>query len=463
MQLPLFSGVLADDTAEFRKSFPLNLEPTAVDNKIANGQLRATAGAIYAATGPGIDRGGVYFNDMIYRVMGTRLVRLRRAGALDDLGDVGSDGLPVTFAIGPDRLAIRSGTNLYYWDDTALTQVTDEDLGQCKDVIWIDGYFMSSDGTHVVVTELNNPAEIHPLKYGAAEEDPDPITGLIKFRGESYWLGRNTIQVFRNVGGSGFPFQTLKGATIPFGCVGPMAKCLFADSFAFVGSARNEALGVYLAGQGSAAHISGRRVDDELAAVEDPSTIVLEARSSRNEDRLFIHLPTKTLVYCAIASQFLKEPIWYEAQSGVNKPYRLRSAVEGYGKWICGDTEAPQLGQLTDSVCTHFGESAQWRFDVGLLYNEGHGAIIHALELIGLHGRAPAGVNGVAWLSMTRDGQNFTSERALPTGTAGQHSQRLQWRPRQSFRNFLGLRFRGFSEAMPGFAACEAKISPLAM
>jgi len=461
MKIPLLSGVVGDETAEFRQSYPLNLEPLPVNNYIAAGQLRATAGAIGFVTGPGIDRGAAYFNDMLYRVMGTRLVRLRRAGTIDDLGDVGGSG-PVTFAIGPDRLAIRSDNKLYYWDDTALTQVTDVDLISCNDVIWIDGYFMSTDGSYVVVTELNNPLEIKPLKYGAAEEDPDPITGLIKFRNEAYVLGRYSIQVFRNVGGTGFPFQTLRGATIPVGCVGPMAKVLFADSFAFVGSVRNEQIGVYIAGAGSASRISTRAIDDELAKVDDPSGIELESRAMRNERRLFVHLPTKTLVFCANATAVLSEGIWYHAQSGINKPYRLRNAVEAYGRFIVGDTESAQLGNLTDTVCTHFGESAQWRFDIGILYNDSKGGIVHSLELIGLHGRAPAGVNGTAWLSMTRDGEAYTSERAIPMGKAGEHRARLQWRPRQSFRNFIGFRFRGFSEAMPGFASCEAKVTPLA-
>ena len=47
-------------------------------------------------------------------------------------------------------------------------------------------------------------------------------------------------------------------------------------------------------------------------------------------------------------------------------------------------------------------------------------------------------------------------------GQAGDHSLRMQWRPRTNFRNYLGLRVRGFSAAMPGFAAAEAKLSPLA-
>jgi len=461
MKIPLLSGVVGDETAEFRQSFPLNLEPLPVPNFIAAGQLRATAGAIGFVSGPGIDRGGAYFNDMLYRVMGTRFVRLRRGNTIDDLGDVGGSG-PVTFAIGPDRLAVRSENRLYYWDETALTQVTDEDLIACNDVIWIDGYFMSTDGNYVVVTELNNPLEIKPLKYGAAEEDPDPVTGLIKFRNEAYVLGRHTIQVFRNMGTSGFPFQTVRGATIPVGCVGNMAKCLFADSFAFVGSARGEQIGVYMAGAGTANRISTRAIDDVLAKVDDPSSIVLENRSHRNERRLFVHLPERTLVFCSNATTVLSEPIWYHAQSGVNKPYRLRYAVEAYGRIIVADTETAQLGNLTYDVCTHFGESAQWRFDLGIIYNDGKGGIVLSLELIGLHGRAPAGVNGTAWLSMTRDGETYTSERALPMGVAGQHTARLQWRPRQSFRNFIGFRFRGFSEAMPGFAACEANVTPLA-
>jgi hypothetical protein len=44
------------------------------------------------------------------------------------LGDVGGSG-PVSLDYGFDRLAIRSGTSLYYWNGTTLTQVTDVDLG----------------------------------------------------------------------------------------------------------------------------------------------------------------------------------------------------------------------------------------------------------------------------------------------------------------------------------------------
>lgn len=466
MRIPLLSGILADGLAEFRTSYPLNLEPIAVQNKIAAGQLRTTAGAITVATGPGVDRGGCDFHDMIYRVMGTRLVRLTRAGTITDLGDVGGSG-PCSFAYSFERLAIRSGTNLFYWDDIALTQVTDADLGPVKDVIWIDGYFMTTDGVSVVVTELSDPYSVQPLKYGSAEEDPDPVTGLIKLRNEAYVCGRHTIQVFRNIGGNGFPFVTVRGATIPYGCVGPLAKCPYGGSFAFVGGAPNEALGIFLAGAGDANRISSRVIEDELATVPDPSGIVCESRVSRGEQRLFVHLPTKSLVFLAGATAALGEPVWYEAQSGVGKPYRLRSAIttEGYGGRVyVGDTESAAVGQLTDTVSTHFDEPAEWRFDIGLVYNEGRGGIVHAIELIGLPGRAPLNADHeTMWLSLTRDGETFTTERGISMGRSGETDLRMQWRPRTNFRNYIGFRFRGNNRHLPGFVAAEANISPLAV
>jgi hypothetical protein len=461
MRLPMISGVTADSTAEFGTSYPRNLEIVAVDNAYRKAQFRATSGALPFTTVPNIDRGGINWNGELYRVMGTSLVHVASSGTVTTLGDVGGSG-PVTMDIAFGHIAIRSSDQLYYWDGTTLTHVTDTDLGPVVDMLWIDGYTMTTDGTSIIVTELSDPTSVLPLKYGSAEEDPDMVTGLIKARDEAYALGQYTIQVFQNVGGNGFPFQTVKGASIPVGCVGPTAKCLYADSFAFVGSARNEAVGVYLAGSGSATRISSRAIDDELAKVADPTTIILENRTSRAERRLFVHLPDKSLVFLMNATKILGEPVWYVAQSGIAKPYRLRHAVEAYGKTYVGDTESAQLGELTDTVSTHFGEAAEWGFDVGLLYNQAKGGIVHSIELVGLPGRAPQGVEGTAWLSMTRDGQNFSIERGIPMGKRGHTSIRLQWRPRTNFRNWIGFRFRGNSAAMPGFAACEADVSPLA-
>src|SRR5205085_7382033 len=94
-RVPLLSGITADETAEFRTSYPRNLEVVAVDNKIAKAQFRMPDGAKPFAVGPGTDRGSILWNGVMHRVMGTKLCSVSAAGVVTQIGDVGGDG-PVT-------------------------------------------------------------------------------------------------------------------------------------------------------------------------------------------------------------------------------------------------------------------------------------------------------------------------------------------------------------------------------
>lgn len=457
---PLLSGIAATEQGEFKRSYPLNLEPVAIDNRISKGQLRAAAGAVPWASGPGICRGAIAWNNLCYRVMGTKLVRVSADGTVLTLGDVGGAG-PVSLDYSFDRIILRSGTGLWYYDGVTLNQVTDPDLGYVVDAIWVGGYTMATDGTSIVVTELADPFSVMPLKYGSAEIDPDPITGLIKLEqsDEAYALGRYTIQVFENLGGNGFPFQTVKGATIPYGCVSASAKCKLAERFAFVGSAKGQALGVYFAGDGTATKISTREIDDALAAEADPTAIELEARAYRDEQRLVIHLAEQSWVFLYEASKRVGEPVWYRAQSGRGRPYRLRHAVLCYGKWIVGDTESNAIGVLSEDLKSHFGEECEWEVGLGLVYNQAKAGLMHSVELVGLPGR---GGDGSAFLSISRDGENWSAEQMV-SWRRGDRGARLQWRPHVRFGNWMGLKFRGYDGAMPGFAKLEADIRPLSV
>src|SRR6478752_106625 len=113
-QIPIQSGVRVKD-GSFQTAHPVNLHHKIVDSGVSKGELVHTRGARTIATGPGVDRGGVEWNGVQYRVMGDQLCRVSSAGAVTQLGSVGSDGLAVGFAVGFDRMAIRSATNAYYY------------------------------------------------------------------------------------------------------------------------------------------------------------------------------------------------------------------------------------------------------------------------------------------------------------------------------------------------------------
>lgn len=459
MQIPILNGIYVSQTGDFVASYPINREPIIIDSGISKGFLRPAAGVIQNGTGPGADRGGKLYRGTCYRVMGTNLVTVAADGTVAVIGTItGTDTAQLDFSF--DRLAINADEKLYYLFGGVLSQVTDPDLGIVIDMLWVDGYFMTTDGVDLVVTELLDPTQVDPLKYGSSEESPDPITGLMKVHGEVDALNRTTIENFQNVGGLGFPFQRNPGGLIDKGCVGPRAKAYIAQTYAFVGSGINEAVGVYLRGPGVAIKISTTQVDDLLAQLSEDELyhIVAESRIDSDEQRLIIRLPTMSLCYFVNASSALKEPVWTYLASGIqfDQPYLPHNPVLAYGKYVVGDKDG-RLGFYDNSVSTLFGDTTGYQFDTQLLYNDSAWAILGELELIGTPGR-----NSTIFFSFTTDGRTWSTERQIGGGTTGQLNTRMVARPRHRFSNWMGCRFRGADEGMSSFARLEADIEALA-
>jgi len=467
MQIPILSGIYTDNGPDLRTSYPVNLVPVPKQSGISAGFLRPGDGIVANGTGPGTDRGGINWRGKCYRVMGTKLVEVASNGAVTVLGDVGGPvNSFVTFDYSFDQLAIASGGRLYYWNETTLTQVTDPDLGVVLDVVWVDGYFMTTDGEFLIVTELSDPTQVNPLKYGSSEVDPDPVVALLKLRNEIYALNRNTIEVFDNVGGDFFPFQRIDGAQVQKGVVGTFACCVFIEAIAFLGSGRNEAPGIYVAANATASKISTQEIDEVLLQYTEAqlSTVKLEARNDKAHQHLYIHLPDRTLVYDAAATQELGQQVWFTLTSSTVgfSQYRARDMVYAYDKWLVGDPQSNNVGFLVDNIGTHWGEIVYWEFGTLIVYNESNGAIFNELELVSLTGRVALGIDPIISTSYSVDGMAFSQERPLRVGTTGNTSKRLAWFQQGHMRNWRIQRFRGTSQAHLSFARLEAQIEPLA-
>lgn len=464
MQIPIISGVFTDGRANFRTSYPLNLTPVVQPQGITAGYLRPAEGIIQNGTGPGLDRGGIEWDGVLYRVMGTSLVRVDADGTVTTLGAIpGADRVVMVYSF--DRLAIAADGKLFYWNGT-LTQVTDPDLGTVVDVVWVDGYFMTTDGEFLVVTELTDPTAVDPLKYGSSEIDPDPVVGLIKLRNEVYAVNRHTIEVFDNVGQAGFPFERVQGAQITRGSIGTHANCVFMDQIAFVGGGQNESIGVWLGANGNSAKISTREVDTLLAEYTESQLagLFLEARVDKDAMELYVHLPDKTLVYDALASQALQQPVWTCRSTSLDGVGRWRSnrLVYAYGRWNTADTQSSAIGYLTDTVSTHWGQTIGWRFDTQILYNDSKGVIVHDLELVALTGRTAFGKDPKIATQYSLDGITYSQPKWIDAGKQGDRAKRLVWMQQGAFRNWRVQRFFGTSDAFLTVARLEARLEGLA-
>ena len=467
MQIPILNGIFADSSPDLRTSYPVNLVPVPKDSGISKGFLRPGDGIVANGSGPGVDRGGINWRNECYRVMGTKLVSIDRDGVVTTLGDVGGPTAEmVTMDYGFGRLAIASGGRLYYWDESSLVQVTDPDLGLVLDVVWADGYYMTTDGSSLVVTELSDPTQINPLKYGSSEVDPDPIVALLKLRNEIYALNRNTIEVFDNVGGEFFPFQRIEGAQIQKGVIGTFGCCVFVNGIAFLGSGRNEAPGIYIGVNATSQKLSTQEIDQILLGYTEAQlvTVKLEARNDKNHNHLYIHLPDRTIVYDATASQALQTPVWFTLTTSTIgfAQYRAKNMVWAYDKWLVGDTQSNAIGYLVDNISSHWAQIVRWEFGTLIVYNEGNGAIFNEMELVSLTGSVAIGVNPIISTSYSTDGQSWSQDRGIRVGTTGNSRKRLAWFQQGHMRNWRIQRFRGDTQAHLSFIRLEAQIEPLA-
>lgn len=467
MEIPILTGVYADENSEFRESYPLNMIPVAAPTGISSGFLKPADGITSfgpGGVGPGVDRGSFPYFGICYRVMGDDLI-IYHSEILVTVGTIGGGATgPVRFASSTQYIGIVSDNEFWLSQGLSVTQNTDPNIGNPIDVVYIDGYFVLADSGSIYVTELGDPFTINPLKYSGSDVDPDLIVGLLKIRNELYVINETTIEVFQNVGGELFPFQRVEGARIDKGAVGTGAFTYFIGTVVFVGNGKSEAPGIWMGLNADTTKISTREIDIILQeySYETLREVILEVRVERNHQQLLVQLPDKTLAYDHIASKLLGRSVWSILSSAISGEgyYKAKFMCWAQGRWIVSDGN-DQLGYYDVSTMDHYGETVGWEFKTNFGYNESNGAIFHELELVGLPGRVALGENPTIWTSYSLDGETWSQEKPIFAGKQGNRTKRLIWLSQGLMENYRVQMFRGNSDAHLAVARLEARIERL--
>jgi hypothetical protein len=466
-QISVLSGIYTDNGPDVRVSTPVNRVPVPGPNGVSNGYLRPAEGITGDGVGDGITRGEFFWPapGLLYAVQGTSFCTRALDGTVTPLGTV-ADGGPISWAYSFDRLAFTSGGRLYYWDLSTLTEVTDPNLGVAVAVVWIQGFFfVLTDDDFVVATDLTDPTSIGPFSYATAESSPDPTVAILALRNELYMLGRTTIEVFANAATPNFPFAVIQGAQITKGCVGTFACCVFNDAIAFVGSGANEAPAVYVGANGGVTKISTIEQDRQLATYTENelSSVYLETRNDTGLRHLYVHLPDRTLVFDAVASQAFETAVWFTLTTSLVgfSQYRARYFNWFQGVWTCADPSGPIFGHLDPLVGSHYGDPVRFEFSTPIVYNEARGIIVNSVELIPLSGRVALGDDPVITTSSSLDGVTWSQDIPARVGTIGNRQKRVMWNRLGRFPRMHMRRFRGDSTAQVSFLRLDAEMEAL--
>jgi hypothetical protein len=411
--------------------------------------LFGTPGTVsFATAGTKPSRGATVMDGVYYCVSLNTLYSIDKDGNVTSIGTIGGSKRCV-FANNGEKLCIvvpgLSGFNAYVYNATTdtLVQVSDVDYINSSSVWWKDGYynFSTTAGDKIFTSALNDPLTFDALDFGAAELFPDDITVVNGTFDEMYIFGEETTELFQNVGGSGWPWQRIPGASFEKGCHGKYTPIVWDNGMYFVGGGKNEKTSIYLSKNSSdPIRISTDAIDNEIQkftmdeigesfsftySVEGNSFVGFTFRSINTTDRTF--------VYNVTASNFSGRNVWLEQQSGISDAsWRINSINFVYDKLLVSDFGDGRIGYLCPNCYTEYSSTILRSKVTGPFNSENKSLIIHKAELILNSGEgliSGQGSDPQIMMDYSNDGaRTWSNEFWRPIGKIGEYGRRSVWR-----------------------------------
>ncbi len=413
--------------------------------------------ATTGATITGVNRGSQVMNGVPFFVNGNSLFSISSTLVVTNHGTITGSGRVSLANNGTKLCIVVPGGEAFVWDGTTLTQITDVNFRISDTVVFKDGFFVftASDGTVFFNSALNDPLTFDGLDFGTAEIDPDRIIAGHVNHNELFILGTETIELFQNVGGSGFPFQRIPGANVQKGCHAKFTPINFDNTFVFAGGGKNEKTSIWkVTGSSSVQRISTSAIDfaiqeftsDEIsnafsyAYSEDGNTFV--GFTFESADRI----PAKTFEYNATSSALSGRSVWHERQTGVvDDRWRVNSIVQAYNKFLVFDNVDGRIGDLDKNVFDEYGNVIFRQKSSTPFSNRGKSQFWGEIELTlegGVGLTTGQGSDPVIRMDFSDDGgRTFSSEFSRKAGKIGEFSKRIIWRRQGRIPEHRVIRF----------------------
>lgn len=459
--LPLGFSFYQSESLPFSAQRCINWIPTVAESAALNTRALFQPLGLkeFVDTELGANRGSIVADGVPYFVNGNSLLSVSSTGTVTNHGTITGSGR-VSLAVnaknadtgsqfivivvpGGDAYAFATITNV-------LTKITDTDFLTSEQVVFKDGYFVfaASNGAVFFVSNLNDPLTYDALDRGTAEISPDRIVGLHVNHNELFVPGIDTIELFQNIGGAGFPFQRIPGANIQKGVHAKFSLIEFDNTFCFVGGGLNERSAVWkVTGSSSVSKISTDAIDKEIQKFsEEEIEASFSTTYASNGQFLALftfestRIPSRTFVYNATASALMQQRVWFEFQDGVTDDrYRVQSIANAYGKLLVGDSSTGVIGELDYDTLDYYGDEI-FRQSTSKPFDQG-GLPVFAGEFeatfqagVGL----TTGNGSIPIVRMDRSDVGglpgtFKSETSRTIGKIGEYGQRSIWRRQGRF------------------------------
>lgn len=448
--LPLGFGFYQSESLPFSAQRCINWIPVVAEGAALNvvALFQPPGLKIFKDSAVPKNRGAMEMKEVPFFVNGNSLISLSAAGVVTNHGTIEGSGRVSLANNGQYLVIVVPGGKSYAFNNqsSTLAQITDVDFITSDYVVFKDGFFVfaASDGTVFFNSSLNDPFSYNALEFGSAEINPDKIVALHVNHNELFVPGAETIELFDNVGGAGFPFQRINGANIQKGVHAKFSLVEFDNTFCFAGGGLNELTAIWkVTGSSSVTKISTNAIDAEIQKftrdeIEDAFALTFSRRGQFFAMFTFEseRIPSKTFVYNATASALGGGSVWFEFQTGLkDNRFRVQSIVSAYGKLLVGDQDTGIIGEIDDKTLTYYGDPIQRRMQTAPFSQDGLPIFAGEFEAtfesgVGLTNN----IDPVVSLSNSDNGGRvFKGNFERQIGKIGEYGQQTIWRRQGRF------------------------------
>lgn len=447
LTIPIIGGDQVLSNADYADAIPINMIAVIRDVKGNPGYLISHDGLTQTHTGQGIDRGAL-FNERwsrSFRVSGEKLIEIVGASVVV-IGDIpGADR--VRMAYGFNSMMIVDSGSTYRYDGTTLTLMTDPDFGAPIDVIWLDQYYLFTDGENLYHTDIGDETSINPLKFATSELSPDKTKAVGRTQDNLLFVpNRYTSEYFVDQANENFAFTRINQKAVNSGVVSTGGWIEIGGRVYMLGGAKGEPVTFKLLGAGQAETAATDYIEGIINSYSESelSTAYLEGRSRARDQLVYVQLPNHTLLYNVfVANKFGPQYAWSELRSGEDA-WRACNGVydTNLGQWIYGDKLGTTIGKLDDALASHYGASVTSQFQTALIPMESVSVSEIELNVVSGYGEDTA-----LFVSTTQNGSYHGAEWTKYIAMALMYNYRYIVRRVGYVRKQIGFKFRSLNKA----------------
>lgn len=379
-------------------------------------------------------RNAIAVNDRVFVVSGNTLYEIFIDGTYTSRGTLNSqsgyvgiatNGLQVCIVDGPDGYIFTLATNVF-------AEITDSYFLGATTVTFIDGYFAFNkpDSGIYYLSALYDGSTGDPLDFATAEGSPDNLVAVIAFHQQLWLLGTNTIQIVTNTGEADFPFSTVQGSLIQYGCLAPYSVVVTGNQLFWLGRDADGQATVWKAEGYAPQKVSTDAVDFHLQGYNNLSNATAFSYQEDGQWFYILNFDQATWGYD------IKNNVWHERAYFENGSYERALPnwhVFAYGKHLVGDYQSGMVYEQDLDFLDFAGTPIRRERIAPYIHTNLNYIYFKSFQLdmqvgVGLDGAAAdADADPKMVLSWTDNGKEWSFEYEASMGRIGEYNTRVLW------------------------------------